>query len=270
MQDHIDSALADPDRDNCAHSQKRPERHGGLTSSFANGHQRDTDDGTEQKAEKQTNGHEARVQPTQVGAEQGRQTYVAVAHATFAQQVHQAHERERDGRAEHHHQDAPGFMANECANAQQRNAKGTRHVDDLTRQSLCAQVDPAQGDQAGAERAVGPEFPTEVELHGERSEQTRCGQFENEWLHSDLGLTASTFSAERKPAEHGHQVTWPQFEPTRPTRRTRRDHRRAARNAVDNDGQERADQQTQDRRIGNNHESFTSPPEAAPYRRLVP
>ena len=77
-------------------------------------------------------------EPTEVRAEQRRQPHVAVAHATTAGDVDDAHEGERDACAEQHHPDPSRLVADDRGETQQRYPDRRGDVDDLPWQALGA------------------------------------------------------------------------------------------------------------------------------------
>ena len=83
-------------------------------------------------------GNEPRIQPAEVGAEQRRQANVAVAHSAAAGDVDDAHERQRDRRAEQHRPHPSRLVSSERGDTQQRHADRRGDVDDLARQALGA------------------------------------------------------------------------------------------------------------------------------------
>ncbi len=269
MKNHVDCGLSKPDRSNGAEGQKWSEGHSSLAAGASESHQQHANNGAEQEAQEQADGYEARIHPAEVGAEQWRQTNIAIAHAALAHYVDQGHEAKGDSRAEQHRQHAAWFVSNESRNAQQGNTQRSGDVNDFAGKSFGVQIDPAQCDEAGAKCGEGAELPAQVELDCECNKECRCGQLEHHRLDTDARFAASAFATQKQPAEDRHEITWTEFESATTAGRTRRNNRCAARHSIYNNRQERSDQQSKDRRVGNNHESFTSPLQAAPFRRLA-
>ncbi len=269
MKNHVDCGLSKPDRSNGADGQKWSEGHSGLTAGASESHQQHANNGAEQKAQEQAHGDEARIDPAEVSAEQWRQTNIAITHAAFARYVDQGHEAKGDSRTEQHHQHAAWFVSNEGRNAQQGNTQRSGDVNDLAGQAFGMQIDPAQSDEASAQCGEGAELPAQIELDCKCNKECRCGELKYHWLDADAYFAAPAFATQKQPTEDGHEITWTEFESATTAGRTRRNNRCATRHAIYNNRQERSDQQSKDRRIGNNHESFTSPLQAAPFRRLA-
>ena len=66
-----------------------------------------------EEAQEQSDGDQTRIEPSEVGAEQRRQTYVAVAHAAAAGDVHDPHERKRAASAQQHRPHPTWLVADE-------------------------------------------------------------------------------------------------------------------------------------------------------------
>ena len=269
MKNHVDCGLSKPDRSNGADGQKWSEGHSGFAAGASESHQQHANNGAEQKAQEQAHGDEARIDPAEVSAEQWRQTNIAITHAAFARYVDQGHEAKGDSRTEQHHQHAAWFVSNEGRNAQQGNTQRSGDVNDLAGQAFGMQIDPAQSDEASAQCGEGAELPAQIELDCKCNKECRCGELKYHWLDADTCFAAPAFATQKQPTEDGHEITWTEFESATTAGRTRRNNRCATRHAIYNNRQERSDQQSKDRRIGNNHESFTSPLQAAPFRRLA-
>lgn len=269
MKNHVDCGLSKPDRSNGADGQKWSEGHSGLAAGASESHQQHANNGAEQEAQEQAHGDEARIDPAEVSAEQWRQANIAITHATFARYVDQSHEAKGDSRTEQHHQHAAWFVSNEGRNAQQGNTQRSGDVNDFAGQAFGMQIDPAQSDEASAQCGEGAELPAQIELDCKCNKECRCGELKYHWLDADTCFAAPAFATQKQPTEDGHEITWTEFESATTAGRTRRNNRCATRHAIYNNRQERSDQQSKDRRIGNNHESFTSPLQAAPFRRLA-
>ena len=269
MKNHVDCGLSKPDRSNGADGQKWSEGHSGLAAGASESHQQHANNCAEQEAQEQAHGDEARIDPAEVSAEQWRQANIAITHATFARYVDQSHEAEGDSRTEQHHQHAAWFVSNEGRNAQQGNTQRSGDVNDLAGQAFGMQIDPAQSDEASAQCGEGAELPAQIELDCKCNKECRCGELKYHWLDADTCFAAPAFATQKQPTEDGHEITWAELEPAPTAGRTRRNNRCTARHAIYDNRQERSDQQSKDRRIGNNHESFTSPLQAAPFRRLA-
>ena len=78
MPHQIDKPLAGEYRRHGAGGQERPERQGRLAACLADGHRDQADHGAEQETPEQADGHDARVEVSQVQAQQRGQAYVAV------------------------------------------------------------------------------------------------------------------------------------------------------------------------------------------------
>ncbi len=151
--------------------------------------------------------HESGVEPTEVGTEQRRQTNVAVAHATAAGEVHDAHERQGDRRRRAASSRSVRLVPDERRDAQQRDADRRGDVDDLcvAGASSCRSIQLSPTSPTASVQYAGS-AQSRPNFHANIPNSKLGDQLKNQRFHADICTTAATFASQCEPTEHRNQI----------------------------------------------------------------